>query len=95
MTITALKYKATTKRQLLVENKPIMSDGFSCIIVKNVGESVVTVYDVITLKPDESWVFDNQPYVIIDEDINVIFTSEIGKADKVLVVKTYFEEAKK
>jgi hypothetical protein len=95
MTIKSLKYKATTKRQLQTENKPIMSDGlFSCILIKNVGTSIVTVHDVIELKPGEFWLFDNQPYVIINEDISIVFTSEVGKVDKIFVIKTYFEEVK-
>lgn len=90
MNITPIKYNAETKRQLLTENKPVMSDGFSCIIIKNVGASTVTVHDVIELKPSESWIFDNQPYVQINENINIVFTPEVGKTDKVLIVKTYF-----
>ena len=87
-----IKYIATTKRLFQTENKPIMKDGFSSIIIKNVGETSVVIHDVIELVPGASWVFENQPYVTIDENINVTFIDEVGKTNKIMIVKTYFSE---
>ena len=87
-----IKYLATTKRLLQTENKPIVKDGFSSIIIKNVCETSVVIYDVIELVPGASWIFENQPYVKIDENINVVFIDELDKVNKIMIVKTYFEE---
>ena len=87
-----IKYLATTKRLLQTENKPIVKDGFSSIIIKNVCETSVVIYDVIELVPGASWIFENQPYVKIDENINVTFIDEVGKSNKIMIIKTYFAE---
>ena len=86
------KYSGTTKRLLQTENKPIVKDGFSSIIIKNVGETSVVIHDVIELVPGASWIFENQPYVKIDENINVTFIDEVGKSNKIMIIKTYFSE---
>ena len=87
-----IKYSGTTKRLLQTENKPIVKDGFSSIIIKNVCETSVVIYDVIELVPGASWIFENQPYVKIDENINVTFIDEVGKSNKIMIIKTYFAE---
>ena len=87
-----IKYSGTTKRLLQTENKPIVKDGFSSIIIKNVGETSVVIHDVIELVPGASWIFENQPYVKIDENINVTFIDEVGKSNKIMIIKTYFAE---
>jgi len=87
-----IKYSGTTKRLLQTENKPIVKDGFSSIIIKNVGETSVVIHDVIELVPGASWIFENQPYVKIDENINVTFIDEVGKSNKIMIIKTYFSE---
>ena len=86
-------YKATTKNNVITENTTIITDGFSCITLKNIGADAAKINDNIPLAAGSSYVWDNHPNVTIDENTSVRFDGvEVSK--KVLIIRTYFKEVR-
>jgi hypothetical protein len=84
------KYKATTKNNVMSTNTTILADGFSSLLMKNIGTDTVYINDNIEIKAGSSFGFDNLPYVAIGENTTVMFAnSNVDK--RLLVVKTYFK----
>ena len=88
--IPLINILVTTKNNVLTDNGIIRADGFATILFKNIGTDVVYINDNIPIAAGSSFVFDNQPYVVIDESFSVKFAGvEISK--KLLVIKSYFK----
>jgi len=85
-----IMFGVTTKNNVLIANSSIKPDGFSSILLKNIGDCDVTINDNIPLAPGSVWSFDNQPYVFVDEFTTIRFVGT-GTTPKVLVVKSYFK----
>lgn len=86
-----MRFKQTTKSEIISENKEISHDGYSSIILKNIGECEALINNNIPLDEGETFSQINEPYVEIDENTQVRFTGV--EADKrVLVVYIYNSE---
>ena len=86
-----MNYFVTTKNNVITSNGPILPDGFGSILLKNIGADAVLINDNIPLAPGSSFSFDNQPYVIINENTDIRFAG-VDPSQKVLVIKSYFAE---
>lgn len=83
-------YKATSKNGVITQNKNIPADGYSEIVIKNIGDSAVTIDDNIPLAPGESFNWNVDAPNVIDQIIFVRFVgAEANK--KVLWVKTFYK----
>lgn len=82
------KYKAKSKTKVIVDNEQHQSNGYSSIILVNIGDCDALVNDNIPLLPGDKWDFINQPDVLIDESTNVRFTGA-GLDKRVLVEMIY------
>lgn len=85
-------YKATSKNSVITENTVIIPDGYSQILLKNIGECDCSVNDNIPLPAGDTFSWENDPEIVIDENTFVRFVG-IEDVKKVLVIKTYFKKA--
>jgi len=88
-----MNYTVTTKNNVITSNQAIRPDGFSSILLKNIGADAVLINDNIPLAPGSAFSFDNQPYVTIGENTDIRFAG-VDPSQKVLVIKSYFTEGK-
>ena len=86
-----MNYSVTTKNSVQTTNVYIRPDGFSSILLKNIGADIAYINDNIPLAPGSSFSFDNQPYVTMGENTDIRFNG-VDANRKVLVVKSYFKE---
>lgn len=84
-------YKATSKNQIITENTYIQPDGYSQLLLKNIGDCNCTVNDNIPLPAGDTFSWDNEPEIVIDETTSVRFIGE-GTVKRVLVLKIYFKK---
>lgn len=84
-------YKATSKNQIITENSNIQPDGYSQLLLKNIGDCDCTVNDNIPLPAGDTFSWDNEPEIVIDETTSVRFIGE-GEVKRVLVLKIYFKK---
>ena len=84
-------WKTTSKNQIITENTSIQPDGYSQILLKNIGDCDCTVNDNIPLAVGETFSWENDPGIVIDENTFVRFVGA-GAVKKVLVLKRYFKK---
>lgn len=82
-------YKATKKNSIITRNTEIKKDDYSELIVKNIGETSLTVDDNIILLPGEDFSWQCLPGTIIDQNTLLTFTGT--GTNKALVVFIYFK----
>ena len=87
-------YKATSKNSVITENTTIIPDGYSQILLKNIGECDCSVNDNIPLPAGDTFSWENDPCIEISENTLVRFTGT-ESVKKVLVVKMYFKKGNK
>lgn len=84
-------WKTTSKNQVITENQNLQPDGYSQLLLKNIGDCDCTVNDNIPLPAGDTFSWENDPGIVIDETTFVRFVGD-GLVKKVLVVKTYFRK---
>ena len=87
-------YKTRITTEIIVANKTILPDGYSSIFIQNNSDKDVRVLDNIILTPGEFFKCTNDPGVIIDTNISVVFDVDASgpTAQKLLVIKTYYKK---
>jgi hypothetical protein len=79
---------------LITVNKEIKADGFSSVIMENIGEDTATLWNGLPLSPKDSRrEFLNRPGEIITSSIPLKFANESANK-QVLVTKIYYERVK-
>lgn len=82
------KFKTTSKPKIYTENIQIQPDGFSSIIIQNIGACAIRIKDNIDLVRNQRYIFRNDPSCIIDEVTNIRFTGI--ESDKRVFVETIY-----
>lgn len=85
------KYKSRSTTEVITVNKTLINDRFTSIFLKNQGEGDVRVFDNILLVPGESFSWNNEPDVVITDNVQIAFSS-VGVDNRILVMKIYTEE---
>ncbi|MDL2262733.1 hypothetical protein LJC11_04435 [Bacteroidales bacterium OttesenSCG-928-I21] len=89
------KYKASYKQFTVSTNQDIRKDRFSAIYFENIGEVDAVINNCIPLKVfDPARLFEEEPYVIIDNDFFVTFDGTQAGEKKILIVETFYTEIK-
>ncbi len=84
-------WKTSTKNQVINENTSVQPDGYSQILLKNIGDCDCSINDNIPLPAGETFSWENDPGIVIDENTFVRFTGA-GLVKKVLVIKIYYKK---
>ena len=84
-------YKARITTEILVSNKTILPDGYSSIFIQNNSDKDTRVLDNIVLKPGEFFKISEEPCIVIDTNISVVFDAA-ATVFNALVIKTYYRK---
>ncbi len=78
-------------------NATMLADAFSCVVFTNKGTVPALINGNILLKKDESFSFNERPYVYIESDFEIIFQDpdpdDTDQIRSVCSVCSYYEKA--
>lgn len=88
-------YRVRYRTSTFKTNGTLLADLFSCVVFTNKGTVPAVINGNILLKPDESFSFNEKPYVFIESDFDIIFddTNDTSDVKSVTCVCSYYEKA--
>ncbi len=86
-----MKYKAQFKTENIQQNAMIKPDGFSKILIRNLSDANITILNNIVLEPKESFHWNEDPGIEIDDNILIAFTPT-STVKNATIMKVYYKE---
>lgn len=90
-------YRVRYRTSSYNENQTLLADFFSCVVFTNKGTVPAMINGNILLKPNESFSFNEKPYVYIETDFDIIFQdpdpNDPVQEKSISCVCSYYEKA--
>lgn len=88
-------YRVRYRTATFDTNNTLLADFFSCVVFTNKGTVPAVINGNILLKPDESFAFNEKPYVYIESAFDIIFydTNDPDDVKSVTCVCSYYEKS--
>lgn len=90
-------YRVRYRTSTFKANDTLLADYYSCVVFTNKGTVNAMINGNILLKPDESFSFNEKPYVYIETDFDIIFQdpdpNDPVQERSVTCVCSYYEKA--
>lgn len=87
----SIYFTVKTSNSVVTDATSIAPDGYGSLLIKNTGDDTLYINDNIELLPGSKFIFDNPPYVIINEHTDIKFQG-FATFKQALFIKSYYKE---